>query len=295
MSDPIIRCERLSKWYGNTHALQHVDLELQPGVTLLVGENGAGKSTLLRIAACLETRSRGSVRVLGLSTQWHPVAIRKRMGFVPQHPTFHDWMTVAECLRFHEEFREHWDRAYAERLREQLRLDSARPIGELSTGKQARLALILALAYRPKLVLLDEPLASLDPSVREDVIELLIEYRSETEANLLISTHQIGQVDALVDHVAFLERGRLLFNVSRKAVQHSIRRLEITFEREAPTGFEVPGLLRLRESGQRWLADVDHYSDELLTRLRQPGIRSIEAHSLDLEQSFIALARRERS
>ncbi|MEQ8763902.1 MAG: ABC transporter ATP-binding protein [Planctomycetota bacterium] len=293
-TETVIRCRGLRRSFGNTIALDGVDLEMPPGVCALVGENGSGKTTLMRILACVDSPNQGEAEVLGHSIFRAPAEIRRNIGFVPQHPAFHDWMNVAEVIWFHSAFYESWDVALAERLRERVALDPKRVVSGLTTGMKMRLSMVLALAHRPPLLILDEPLAGLDPSVREDVIELLIEHQGECDASIFISSHQVQELDALVDRVAYLEEGRILFERSRQDLTQSIRRIEILFEGPAPDHVSVPGRLRSKASGQRLLIDVDGYRDELLESLKKPGVRSVEASPLDLEEAFVALAKRGR-
>jgi ABC-2 type transport system ATP-binding protein len=293
MTDAIVHCTGLSKNYAATQALRDLQFSVTPGTIVgLLGENGAGKSTLLRILACIHRTSHGSASVFGLDVQKHPVTIRERLGYVPQQPSFHRWMTVAEVLWFHSAFFPTWDTELAEGLRKQLRLDPAKLAGDLTAGMAMRLALIVAVSPRPELLLLDEPLAGLDPSVREDVLELIVATHHDHGGTILLSSHQTAEIDSLIDHVLFLEDGKLLVNEERSRLLNSLRRIEITFEESPPQRVDISGQLRQRRSGQRLIVDVQDYVEGQEQQLALEGVRSVQTHRLSLEDAFVALAKR---
>lgn len=293
-SIPAVQCRNVMKCYGKTLALNGVDLAIPRGAFFgLLGENGAGKSTLLRIVAGVHRLTAGTVRVFGMDVDLKPVEVRRQLGFVPQDPEFHDWMTVAETLWFHSAFYDDWDTAYADELRAQVDLDPQRRIGELSRGMRTRLALVLAMAHRPPLLLLDEPLAGLDPAVRAEVIELVVSrYQDQEGGTLVISTHQASEIEGLIDELAILEQGRTLRAGSREALLESLRRVEIVFDGDAPPQIELDGLLRCRSSGQRIIADVERFSAGSAAALRSQGARDVSERRMNLEEAFVALARR---
>lgn len=296
MTAPLLECRAVAKRYGRLPVLLGVDLDLPRGATLgLLGENGAGKSTLLRILGCIHRADSGSAHVLGISVDRHPAEVRARIGYVPQTPSFHEWMKVEEVVWFHSAFYPTWDSAEAEALRERLGLDPGATAGALSRGMRTRLALLLALAHRPELLVLDEPLAGLDPVVRRDVIELLIGHHQERGGTTLLSSHQTGEIDPLIDRVAFLEGGLVTREGERDAVLDSLRRIEIVYESEPPRELWLPGLLQWRRTGQSILADVEGFDDELLPTLDTSNVRRVEARRLDLEEAFVALTGRRAS
>jgi ABC-2 type transport system ATP-binding protein len=195
----------LGKRYGSFWALQDCNLEIPAGsVTALVGPNGAGKTTLLHLAVGLSEPSAGSVRVLGAN----PPEVLPRVGFVAQeHPLYRSF-TIAEILRLGRELNPSWDDDAARARIESLGLPLRKKVGALSGGQRAQVALTLALAKQPELLLLDEPVASLDPLARREFLQSLMEAVAETGLTVLLSSHIVADLERVCDHLVILAGGR---------------------------------------------------------------------------------------
>jgi ABC-2 type transport system ATP-binding protein len=171
MTEPVIAIADLSRRFGAKAALDGVTLSIpRGGVYGLVGANGAGKTTLIRHILGLLRAERGSVRVFGLDPVADPVGVLSRIGYLSEENDLPGWMRVDELIRYSRAFYPAWDDAYAEELRRQFTLDPAAKIATLSKGQKARAGLLVALAYRPELLVLDEPSSGLDPIVRRDIL-----------------------------------------------------------------------------------------------------------------------------
>src|SRR5207245_11411241 len=165
----------LCRRFGEKMALDRVSLTVPAGTVLgLVGENGAGKTTLIKHILGLLRAQSGSVRVFGLDPVADPPGVLSRIGYLSEEPDLPGWMRVDELLRYTQAFYPQWDVRYAEELRRQFRLELDARIKQLSRGELARAALLVALAYRPELLLFDEPSSGLDPVVRRDILETII-------------------------------------------------------------------------------------------------------------------------
>jgi ABC-2 type transport system ATP-binding protein len=191
-----VRANGLGVRYRRGWALRDCSFELAPGtVTALVGANGAGKSTLLRLAAGLQRPTEGVVEVSG------------EVGFVAQEKPLYRAFTVAEMLRFGRSTNDSWDQEYAEQLVGEARLPADAKVGSLSGGHRARLALVLALARRPQVLLLDEPLSEMDPVARETTMRALMVAVAETGLTVVLSSHVLAELEGVCDHLLLLDQG----------------------------------------------------------------------------------------
>jgi ABC-2 type transport system ATP-binding protein len=282
----------LSKRYDDEVALDAVDLQVPDGaVFVLLGANGAGKSTALKLLLNLERADSGVAEVFGLDTSRHGPQVRAQVGYVPErHDAGYPWMTCGRLLQHVAAYYPAWDHGYAERLTRALDVRRERKIGGLSKGDTRRLQLVLALAHRPPLLLLDEPTDGLDPIVRKRVLALLAEHLADSPTTVLTTTHHIHEVESLADHVGVLRAGRLVAQMTRDALQRTVRRYRI----ELPDGWEAPRDLvvaspRSRRATREVQWTVVGEEREVTDRLTGSGARVREVTSLPLEDAALAL------
>jgi len=198
--------DNLGRRYGRAWALRDCSFQLPAGrVAALVGPNGAGKTTLLHLAVGLLTPTTGSVRVYGAP----PQSARPRVGFVAQDHPLYRTFSVGETLTLGRKLNPHWDDALAKTRLQRLGIALDRPVGKLSGGQQAQLALTLALAKQPDLLLLDEPVASLDPLARRDFLRALAEIGEEGRVTVLLSSHIIADLERVCDYLIILSAARV--------------------------------------------------------------------------------------
>jgi len=199
----------LGKRYGSQWALRECTLEIPRGsVTALVGPNGAGKTTLLRLAVGLTRPSAGSVRVLGLDPHADAAEALPRVGFLAQEHPLYGGFTVEEMLRVGRELNPGWDDDAARARIAELDLPLKKKVRSLSGGQRAQVALTLALAKRPELLLLDEPVASLDPLARREFLQSVLEAVAEREMTVVLSSHIVADLERVCDHLVILATGR---------------------------------------------------------------------------------------
>jgi ABC-2 type transport system ATP-binding protein len=208
MTAPAIETHGLGKRYGSSWALRDCSLVVPRGsVTALVGPNGAGKTTLLHLAIGLLRPTRGSVQVLGSSGRDAMHLVLPRIGFVAQdHPLFRGF-SLSDMLTFGRRLNPRWDEALARARLERLGLALGQRVGRLSGGQQAQVALTLALAKRPELLVLDEPVASLDPLARREFLQSLMEAVAEGGVTVVLSSHIVSELERVCDHLVILSRG----------------------------------------------------------------------------------------
>jgi len=206
----VLRADGLGKRYGRRTALADCTLEIPPGrVVGLVGPNGAGKTTLLQLAVGLLTPTEGTIEVLGGRPASGPAQLAK-VGFVAQDAPAYAGLTVADHLRLGARLNPGWDAGAAAERIAALGLDPAQKAGRLSGGQRAQLALTLAIAKRPDLLILDEPVASLDPLARRGFLQSLMEFTADTGTSVILSSHLVADLERVCDHLIVLAAARVL-------------------------------------------------------------------------------------
>jgi len=226
MSDAAIRADGLGKQYGSNWALRDATLEVPAGsVTALVGPNGAGKTTLLKLAVGLTRPSEGTVNVLGLEPRKDEAELMPRLGFVAQEHPLHSGFSVKDTLTLGRRLNPSWNDEIARKRIEHLDIPLDRKLGKLSGGQQAQVALTLALAKQPDVLLLDEPVASLDPLARREFLNSVMEAVSEREMTVVLSSHIVTDLERVCDHLIVLSHARTLLAASIDHVLASHRLL----------------------------------------------------------------------
>jgi ABC-2 type transport system ATP-binding protein len=206
----VIRTERLTKSYGPHRGIVDLDLEVRQGEIFgFLGPNGAGKTTTMRILLDLIRPTSGRAEVLGIETTADPVAIHRRVGYLPGEFDLYPRLTGAETIRFFANLRGGVDPAYTAELIERLDLDPSRRFREYSKGNKQKVGLVVALQHRPELLILDEPTSGLDPLVQQTFFSLVREARNEGRT-IFLSSHVISEVERACDRVAIIRDGRLV-------------------------------------------------------------------------------------
>jgi ABC-2 type transport system ATP-binding protein len=222
LGEPVIDVANLTRRFGDKTALNAVTLSLpRGGVYGLVGANGAGKTTLIKhILGLLEAES-GSVRIFGLDPVAEPVAVLSRLGYLSEENDLPGWMRVDELIRYSRAFYANWDDVYAEELRKSFALDPAAKIKDLSKGQRSRAGLLIALAYRPELLVLDEPSSGLDPIVRRDILGAVIRTIADEGRTVLFSSHLLDEVEQVADHVTMIRQGTIVMSAPLAEIKRS--------------------------------------------------------------------------
>jgi len=222
VSESVIRISELSRRFGTTTALASVRLDLpRGGVYGLVGANGAGKTTLIKHILGLLRAESGSVRVFGLDPVADPVGVLSRIGYLSEENDLPGWMRVDELIAYSRAFYPAWDDVYAEELRRTFALDPSAKVKTLSKGQKARLGLLVALAYRPELLVLDEPSSGLDPIVRRDILGAVLRTIADEGRTVLFSSHLLEEVEQVADHVTMISEGGIVLSAPLTAIKES--------------------------------------------------------------------------
>src|SRR2546421_1722285 len=224
VSESVISVSELTRRFGATTALDSVSVSLPRGAVYgLVGANGAGKTTLIKHILGLLRAESGSVRVFGLDPVASPVAVLSRIGYLSEENDIPGWMRVDELIRYSRAFYHAWDDAYAEELRQTFALDPTAKIKNLSKGQKARTGLLIALAFRPELLVLDEPSSGLDPIVRRDILGAVIRTVADEGRTVLFSSHLLEEVEQVADHVTMIAHGEIVLSAPLSEIKESHR------------------------------------------------------------------------
>jgi ABC-2 type transport system ATP-binding protein len=257
----VIQTEKLTKSYGSHRGIIEVDLEVQAGEVFgFLGPNGAGKTTTIRTILDLIRPTSGHAYVFGIESSADPVAIHKRLGYIPGEFTLYDRLTGGQTLTYFANLRGGVDRAYQQSLIERFDIDPSRRFKELSKGNKQKIGLVIALQHRPELLVLDEPTSGLDPLVQQAFYALVREAKAEGRT-VFLSSHILSEVERTCDRVGIIREGRLVkvdrVEALRDLAHHQV---ELRFSGDVPTQeFEqLPGVsevsatdhvLRMRVSG----------------------------------------------
>src|SRR5437899_10687023 len=226
VGEPVIEVTELTRRFDSKTALDSVSLSMPRGAVYgLVGANGAGKTTLIKHILGLLRAESGSVRVFGLDPVADPVGVLSRIGYLSEENDLPGWMRVDELIRYTRAFYPAWDDGYAEELRRAFALDHAAKVSTLSKGQKARLGLLIALAYRTELLVLDEPSSGLDPIVRRDILGAVIRTIADEGRTVLFSSHLLNEVEEVADHVTMIDHGRIVLSAPLDAIKESHRSL----------------------------------------------------------------------
>jgi ABC-2 type transport system ATP-binding protein len=258
MSDsPIIEMRGVQKYFGRTHVLRGVDLSVPPGQTFaFLGRNGAGKTTTIRTLLGLIKPDAGQVRVLGLDPQLKPLEVRRRVGYVAEDQQMFGWMRVGQLLSFIAPFYPTWDQAWAKQLTERLELPLKTRMRHLSKGQGVRVALLLALAHRPELVILDDPTLGLDPIMRKEFLRDLVTHLQGDRVSVFFSSHLLYEIEPVADSVVILDHGRVVRQAATIDLRAAVKRLIVPVESESALR-SLPGILDFHRYGRQVSAVVE--------------------------------------
>ncbi|MDP2955695.1 MAG: ABC transporter ATP-binding protein [Longimicrobiales bacterium] len=291
MSESVVEVLGLTRRFGATAALASVSLSIPRGAVYgLVGENGAGKTTLIKHILGLLRAESGSVRVFDRDPVADPVGVLSRIGYLSEENDLPEWMRVDELILYARAFRPTWDDGYAEELREAFSLDPAARVGSLSRGQRARAGLLVALAYRPELLVLDEPSSGLDPIVRKDILEAIIHTIAHEGRTVLFSSHLLDEVERVADRVTMISRGKVALSAPLSDLRESHRCVTVRFVEPTSGPPAVAGVLRWDGAGREWTAVCRDGAGELRSAVAGWGAAVIAERGPSLEEIFVAHA-----
>jgi len=287
----VIETVDLRKQYDGVEALGGLDLRVEPGsIHGFLGKNGAGKTTTIKILLGMAFASGGSARVFGLPVG-HPdksVDIRRRTGFVGEDKDLYDSMTVEGIVRFTASFYPRWRSDLEQRYLARFELPPTRKVKTLSRGMRTKLALLLAVCRGAELLLLDEPTSGLDPAAIEEVLQTLVSHVAREEITVFFSSHQIGEVEQIADHVSIVDRGRTVVAGALDELRARFCRVQLVFENIAPNvSLHSPGVERVERDGRVMTVLSSRGADGVLDETRALSPSASEVLPVTLKEIFL--------
>jgi ABC-2 type transport system ATP-binding protein len=287
MNDLAINISGVSKNY-RFFSLDNIDLKVPYGQIMgLIGPNGAGKSTTIRILMGLVHQDSGDVRVLGHPVPAEQVAAKWDIGFASEDMRLYDSMTLGWHMRFIRSIYPGWDAAYAELLLKRFGLRAEQTIKGLSHGQRVKATLLLVLARKPKLLVLDEPTTGLDPVARHEILRELTAVMTDEGRSVLFSSHNTQDVEQISDQITFIDRGRIIDSMDKELYLDRWRRLRL----EVPLGIELPalpGIIGVRQEGRLAVATANAFDPDLANAYESTGARVQRIETMTLEEIFVA-------
>jgi ABC-2 type transport system ATP-binding protein len=284
-----VTIERLTRSFGDKTALDDVSLTVpRGGVFGLIGGNGAGKTTLIKHILGMLKAQHGSVRVFGLDPVQNPVGTLGRIGYLSEDRDLPDWMRVSELIRYTQAFYPNWDEKFAEELRETFDLNPRTTVKNLSRGQRARAGLLVALAHRPDLLVLDEPSSGLDPVVRRDILGAIIRTIADEGRTVLFSSHLLDEVERVADRVAIIHQGRILLTSTMDEIKEQHRRVTLRFDQSIDAPPSLVGTLSLEGQGTEWTYVCSGESRQLRSAAEALGATVVDDSALSLDEIFVS-------
>jgi ABC-2 type transport system ATP-binding protein len=288
MSEPGIVIENFTKRFGKVVAVDHLSLEVPEGSIFgLLGQNGAGKTTTIQTLLNLLQPTGGKLSVLGFDSVRDSLEVRRRVGYLPEEPTYYGWMTVDEIVGFNAAFYPTWDDSLATTLLEELGLPHNRKLRDLSRGMQAKVGLVMALGSRPEVLILDDPTSGLDAVVRREFLEAMINNVQSEGGTVFFSSHLIHEMERVVDEVALIHEGKLRLRASLEQLKGDFKKIRAVYPDAVPDTFPVDSLVRTEINAHQALLTVSSYAPAMEAALQAAGAESIEVLDLSLEEVFV--------
>jgi ABC-2 type transport system ATP-binding protein len=289
-SVPVIETKRLTKRYGQVEAVRDLTFSVKPHqITAFLGLNGAGKSTTIKMLLGMIRPSSGSGLVLGrhIDDADESVSLRQKVAYVSENKQLYDYMTVEQIVRFTKPFYPDWNPETERKLLRAYGLPLNRRIKSLSKGMRTKTALLLALARKPELLILDEPSEGLDPIGIELMLESLVARNSEG-TTVFFSSHQIPEVERVADHVCMIHRGGLVLDASTDHIRQGYRQIDLVFPSlPDESDVRVAGVERIRASGRQMRVVVSKNVDVVIERAHDLHASSVEVSPISLREIFL--------
>ncbi|MFK7766405.1 MAG: ABC transporter ATP-binding protein [Mariniblastus sp.] len=288
----------LEKSFGQTEVLKGVTLELDPGsITGLLGRNGSGKTTLIRTAVGLLKPENGQANLFGYSAWDSPAIIRRRVGYVSQKFDDMVWLKVKDAIALVGSFYESWDSQLVERFRSEWNVDNNKKIYQLSQGQQQKVGILLATGYRPDLLVLDEPVASLDPAARQEFLRALLMLNDEIGQTILFSSHITTDIERVAADVAILNEGKITYHGALDELKEKVKCVFLRADALVDDLTKLDGYISSRVDGNRlqvWVEDWTDQKQESLNEMlgQQQGetaLATVVAESVGLDELFMGM------
>ncbi len=292
MAEQVVSAEGVSKAFGAQQVLRDITVAAVAGDVIgVLGKNGAGKTTLLEILLGFSPPSAGSTRVFGEESLQLSERAKSRIGFVPQQDELIDVLTGIQQLKVTAAFYRDWDHALTDRLIAEWGIPMDRRIQKLSPGERQKLSLLLALGHHPDLLVLDEPVASLDPIARRAFLQQLLDVAGDARRTVLFSSHIVSDLERAANRVWIMKDGELTWQGELDTLKESVVRLHVRGRRALDGNFALANALSRRVHGNQATVTVTHWTPDAAGELAARLDADIEAEPLGLEDIFVELHR----
>ena len=285
----VIETHDLSKRYGRVDAVKDLSLTVRAEqITGSLGRNGAGKTTSIKMLLGMTHPTAGGGTVLGrdITSLAESCEMRRRVAYVAEDKQLYAYLTVEEMVRFTRSFYSDWRPEVERRLLRQYELPLQRRVSALSKGMRTKLALLLGLARRPELLILDEPSEGLDPVAIEELLQTLVAAAGEG-ASIFFSSHQIAEVERIADRVCILDRGELVIDLPLDRLRENYRRITLGFAAQPPNDLRMSGVDRIRTSGRQVVLLASRDVETVLERVRGLQPVSVDVEPVSLRELFL--------
>ena len=285
-----INFSNITKTFNGKQVLNNLNLTLEPGtITGLLGKNGAGKTTLLNIAMGLLNADHGEAEVFTQSSWDMPSHVKQRIGFVAQTFDHFSFLTAKQLFAYLAGFYKQWNSERVASLLHEWQVEPNVKISTLSIGQQQKLAIIAAMGHRPELLVLDEPVASLDPSARRAFIKELIELNASQQTSILFSTHITSDIERVAADVAILQDGEVFYHGGLDILKERYKVVNVLADKPLPDIFDIDGVLKGLVSGKQAKLIIEDVTAETLVQLEQEFSATVTTDAMSLEDIFVEL------
>jgi ABC-2 type transport system ATP-binding protein len=288
----VIVTQNLTKYYDSHCAVNGLNLRVAQGTVYgLLGRNGAGKTTAIKMLLGMAHPSYGRAELLGEEAALLRPETRARIAYLAEGHPLYRWMTIGQAVRFSRAFYARWDQHLLEQILDHFELSERRRIRRLSRGQQAQVALALAVATDPELLILDDPTLGLDTVVRRDFLESLIQIIQRRGRTILFSSHILGDVERVADRIGILVDGVLRVDCPTDHFKDSVRKVLLEFDGDPPELSDIPGLVNRRQVGRKLELVVVGFNEGHRQSFESLHPRGVEVIDFNLEDAFIEYTR----
>jgi ABC-2 type transport system ATP-binding protein len=286
----VIDLQNIAKSYRQKKVLAGATLSIPKGSVLgLLGTNGSGKTTLLKIALGLIRPDAGQSSIF-TEDSWNLSAnAKERIGYVPQVANLFPWLKVHHVIQYIASFYANWNDDLVERLINDWEIPREDRVGKMSVGQQQKLAILLAIAHEPEVLILDEPAASLDPLARRKFLQLIIDLAAPGERTILFSSHITSDLERVADRVAILKGGRIAYSGLLDDLKEDVKRVHVASHRMLPQHLDIPGTIHERITGSEAVLSINGLDSETIDNIKSNWDADVDVQNLNLEDIFLEM------
>lgn len=284
----MIRAEGVSKYLGGNKILDNMNLSVNKGsIYGLVGPNGAGKTTLIKCLVGIYDVEEGKVLISNENIKENK-NVKSRLGYIPDYQNYYLHFKVKDMVDFYRNTYPMWNEERYVKLKSVLKLDENKKIRYLSKGMKTQLAILLNLSIMPNILILDEPTSGLDPVIRRKVLNLLVDEVGANDTTVLISTHNLGELESICDHIGIMHNGRIIMEDSLDDLKTKVRKIQVVFRDDIPDEiFKAQNILKIENRGKVYQIIVKEGIEETIEKIKDYNPILLETVDMSLEEIFI--------